>query len=130
MFSVIRRAITTYTPLRPKIYTDSHEWIYTYTMYKIGLSNEVVKQLGELIYIDFTKEVGDIVSKDDELVIVESMNATTYIIKAPYNCIIIENNIGLQDTGINTDTDTLKTLFISAEYEEKSWIMKIEPISI
>jgi glycine cleavage system H protein len=128
MFSVIRRAITTYTPLRQKIYTDSHEWIYTYTMYKIGLSNEVVKQLGELIYIDFTHEVGDIVSKDDELVIVESMNATTYIIKAPYNCIIIENNIGLQDTNTDTDTDTLEALFISAEYEEKSWIMKIEPI--
>lgn len=123
-FSYTSRFISTFVPLKNKTYTETHEWIYSHTetpVAKMGLSKHAVEELGEIVYVDFNKEKGDIVEKDDEIVSVESVKATGSIL-APYDGVIVENNILLEDP------DILNILSNNPECEENSWFIKIEKL--
>ena len=82
---------------------------------------EAVEQLGELVYIDFVNDPGTVVSKNDDLAIIESVKATDAV-NAPYDCEIVEINAQLEDP------EYLETLSQDAENEETSWLLKIKKV--
>ena len=107
-----------------KIYTDKEEWLYeTYEATKMGLSNNAISQLSELVYIEFLHEKGNVVKKNEDLVIVESVKATDEI-KAPFDCVILGINNEVEDS-IETFLDKINQ---SPECTDESWIIKIDKI--
>ena len=103
-----------------KIYTNKEEWLYeTYEATKMGLSNNAISQLSELVYIEFLHEKGNVVKKNEDLVIVESVKATDSII-APYDLVLLGNNEDIENSleVINNDPENVDT----------SWIIKIDKI--
>ena len=99
-------------------YTETHEWLsQSKENTKIGLSKNAIEQLGDLIYVEPNHEKGDIVYQNDELVVIESIKAVDSI-KAPYDCIIIENN-----ENINEVIDSINE---NPECVDNSWIIKID----
>ena len=65
-----------------KTYTNSEEWLYeTYEATRMGLTTNAISELSDLVYIEFLHEKGDIINKDDEIVMIESVKATNSILK-------------------------------------------------
>ena len=82
-----------------RIYTDSEEWIH-YTNggeAQIGLTENAIDQLGEVVYIEYQLESGDKAKKGDDLIIVESVKATETIY-VPFDLTLIENNTELENS--------------------------------
>jgi glycine cleavage system H lipoate-binding protein len=103
---------------RTKTYLPSHEWITNDEIKKMGLAKSGHDELGELVYIDFSVEKGDIVEKDDELIILESVKATDSI-NSPDNFKIVDINENFDLELINEDP----------ECETNSWLVKLKSIS-
>lgn len=103
---------------RNKTYTPNEEWILEkICSTEIGLTNKAVEQLGEIVYIDFPNTKGDIIQKNEGLVIIESVKATESI-NAPYDCIVLKNNTLLEE-----DLQTVN------ESPEDTWIIKIDKLN-
>lgn len=130
MFKLVRNSTNIYSKLyalrnlrtskilKNKTYTQDKDWLLNCgNHYKIGLSEEASKELGELVYIEFINNNNDIINKDEELVIIESIKAAAEI-KAPFDCIIDEQNIKLEEN-IDIVND-------NPECENNSWILKIK----
>lgn len=99
-------------------YTETHEWLSESKEFtKVGLSSHAIEQLGDLIFLEPQYEKGEVVEQDQELVVVESVKAVDSI-KAPFDCIIVENND-------NTD-DLIDSINENPESVDNSWIIKIE----
>lgn len=118
----LRRANTRFfktTPvIKKKEYTDTEEWHYTAKDYiKIGLSSNAVEQLGELVFIEFQNEPGELLEKGDEIVSIESVKAVNGVV-VPFDCILVENN--------ENHLDNLENLNENPECEENSWIIKVK----
>ncbi len=124
--SNIKRTLTLASQLRyarmsaalynKRIYTDTEEWIH-YTNggeAQIGITQNAVEQLGEIVYIEYQLEEGDSIKEGDDLIIVESVKATESIL-APFDLTLVENNQELETSLdlINTDP-------------EKNWLVKIK----
>lgn len=100
-------------------YTDNGEWVYDEKgHFKIGLTNNSIEELNELVFIEYEFEEGDQVSKGDELVIVESVKATNAII-SPIDCTIIEINREIENN--------LENVNENPECTDTAWFMKLEP---
>ena len=100
-------------------YLPDHEWLLTKgDLSTIGLAQSGAEQLGELVYIDYPVEKGDIIDKETDLVILESVKASDSII-APFNCEIVE---------INEEHD-LEYINENPECREKSWLVKMKKIA-
>ena len=100
-------------------YTDTGEWLYNENgNYKIGLTNNSIEELNELVFIEYEFEEGDQVSKGDELVIVESVKATNAII-SPIDCTIIEINREIENN--------LENVNENPECTDTAWFMKLAP---
>ena len=111
------RIISTSKVLKKKIYTPTEEWIlHTVESTQIGISKTAQEQLGELVYIDFSNKKGDIIKKDEELVTIESVKATESI-NAPFDCVLLANNLSLED-----DLDKIN------QNPEDTWIVKVDEI--
>ena len=107
-----------------KQYTDSDEWLYhTIESTKVGLTENAVEQLGELVYIEYQVGKGDVVEEGDEIVSIESVKATDEI-KAPFDCVILGINNEVEDS-IETFLDKINQ---SPECTDESWIIKIDKI--
>jgi glycine cleavage system H protein len=118
----LRRANTRFfktTPvIKKKEYTDTEEWHYTAKDYiKIGLSSNAVEQLGELVFIEFQHEPGELLEKGEEIVSIESVKAVNGVV-VPFDCILVENN--------EIHLDNLENLNENPECEENSWIIKVK----
>lgn len=118
----LRRANTRFfktTPvIKKKEYTDTEEWHYTTNDYiKIGLSSNAIEQLGELVFIEFQNEPGELLEKGDEIVSIESVKAVNGVV-VPFDCILVENN--------ENHLDNLENLNENPECEENSWIIKVK----
>ena len=101
-----------------KEYTDSEEWLlHTPEYTKIGLSNNAVEQLGELVFIDYINEPGDILEQGEEAVSIESVKAVAGI-NIPFDCVLVENN--------DIHLDDLENLNENPECEQNSWIIKVK----
>ena len=114
------RTFTTTRPLLLKQYTDTHEWFKTNSktnITKVGLTNTVIQDFGELIYAEPSCDENDLVNKNDELILIESVKAADGI-NAPFDCKVIDINYKL--------LDTLDIANSNPECEDSSWFIKIE----
>ena len=118
------RYISNSIPKLDTEYTKNEEWINYNNKnknnnIKIGLNQNAIEQLGEIVYIDFPYDIDDKINENDDLVFIESVKATESI-KAPYDCIIKDINNDLEDN--------LDQLNGSPECIENSWLIKIDKL--
>ena len=105
-----------------KEYTDTEEWLHytnNITTTKMGLTNEAIDELTDLVYIEFLHEKGDIIKENEDIVEIESVKATNSI-AAPYDLVLVENNYNIEDN--------LENINKNPENEETSWIIKVDKI--
>ena len=77
-------------------YTEEHEWLRADgDDYVVGITEHATTQLGDLVFVELP-EVGTIVSKDDEIVVIESVKAASDIV-APVDGEIVAVNDALAD---------------------------------
>ena len=102
------------------IYTENEEWHYHENDYiKVGVTKKAIKQLTDVVYVDFNFSKNDIVDQEDEIISIESVKATEGI-SVNFNCVLIENNEKL--------SENLEILNENPENVETSYLVKIKKI--
>lgn len=77
-------------------YTEEHEWLRVEDdLVVVGITEHASEQLGDVVFVELP-EVGKTVSKDDEVVVIESVKAASDIL-APLDGEIVEVNEALTD---------------------------------
>jgi glycine cleavage system H protein len=77
-------------------YTEEHEWLdIEGDLVVVGITAHASEQLGEIVFVE-VPEPGTVVSKDDEVVVIESVKAASDIL-APLDGEIVEVNTALVD---------------------------------
>ncbi len=78
-------------------YTEEHEWLRVEDdLVVVGITEHAAEQLGDVVFVDLPEE-GTTVSKDDEVVVIESVKAASDIL-APLDGEIVEVNAALTET--------------------------------
>ncbi len=99
-------------------YTEEHEWLKAEgDAFIVGITAHATEQLGDLVFVELP-EVGATVSKDDEIVVIESVKAASDIL-APIDGEITEVNTALADDPSLANSDPAG----------KGWFFKIRPSS-
>lgn len=97
-------------------YTEEHEWLEIEgDIVTVGITEHATEQLGDLVFVELP-EVGTTVSKDDEIVVIESVKAASDI-RAPLDGEIVEVNETLTDNPALVNEDPLND----------GWFFKIKP---
>ena len=95
-------------------YTEEHEWLRVEgDIVVVGITEHASTQLGDIVFVELPEE-GDTVSKDDEVVVIESVKAASDIY-TPVGGEVIEVNEDLEDT-----PELLN------EAAESTWIFKLK----
>ncbi|GKY88407.1 glycine cleavage system protein GcvH [Sinisalibacter aestuarii] len=97
-------------------YTEEHEWLDDQGgIVTVGITAHAAEQLGDIVFIELP-EAGSEVSKDDEVVVIESVKAASDIL-APIDGEIVEVNEAIvEDPGkVNEDP------------EGEAWFFRIRP---
>lgn len=77
-------------------YTEEHEWLRVEgDLVVVGISDHASEQLGDIVFVELP-EAETTVSKDDEVVVIESVKAASDIL-APLDGEIVEVNEALAD---------------------------------
>ncbi|MBK5935099.1 glycine cleavage system H protein [Rhodovulum imhoffii] len=77
-------------------YTEEHEWLRVEDdLVVVGITAHAAEQLGDVVFVELP-DVGTTVSKDDEIVVIESVKAASDIL-APLDGEIVEVNEALVD---------------------------------
>lgn len=87
-------------------YTEDHEWLsLDGDIVTIGITDHAQEQLGDIVFVELP-EVGTQVSKDDEVVVIESVKAASDI-AAPIDGEIVEVNeaIVAEPSKVNEDAE-------------------------
>ena len=101
-----------------KYFTKDHEWISVEgDTGTVGISDYAQKQLGDIVYISLTKNVGEKVSQNDDIAEIESVKSVSQIF-APVSGEILEFNSDLEDEA--------NSIFINEDPYGKGWILKIK----
>lgn len=85
-------------------FTEEHEWLREEDgMMVVGITSHAAEQLGDVVFIELPED-GTTVSKDDEVVVIESVKAASDIL-APVDGEIVEVNMALSDNpgAVNED---------------------------
>ena len=82
---------------------------------KIGISHFAQDQLSDIVYIEFNKEPGESIEKNQVLVTIESVKAAADV-KSPVSGKVIEINESLSDTPETLNEDPY----------ENGWLCKVE----
>ena len=101
-------------------YTEEHEWLMVEgDLVVVGITAHAAEQLGDVVFVELP-EVGTTVSKDDEVVVIESVKAASDIL-APLDGEIVEVNEAIVDEPGKVNDDP----------EGDAWFfkMKIEDMS-
>lgn len=97
-------------------FTEEHEWLKPEDdLIVVGISEHAATQLGDVVFVELP-EVGTTVSKDEEIVVIESVKAASDIL-APLDGEIVEVNEALADTPAMVNDDPM----------EGAWFFKIKP---
>lgn len=97
-------------------YTEEHEWLRTEDdLVVVGITDHAAEQLGDIVFIELP-EVGTHVSKDDEVVVIESVKAASDIL-APIDGEIVEVNDPLVENPAAVNDDPMGD----------AWFFKIKP---
>ncbi|MDK3073223.1 glycine cleavage system protein GcvH [Sedimentitalea sp. JM2-8] len=97
-------------------YTEEHEWLLEDgDLVVVGITEHAAEQLGDVVFVELP-EVGAEVTKDDEIVVIESVKAASDIL-APLDGEIVEVNEALADNpGL-----------VNEDAEGEAWFFKIKP---
>ena len=97
-------------------FTEEHEWLRMEDdLVVVGITEHASTQLGDIVFVELPDE-GDTVSKDDEVVVIESVKAASDIL-APLDGEITEINPALEDEPAKVNEDPLGA----------GWFFKIRP---
>ena len=97
-------------------FTEEHEWLRTEgDIVVVGITEHASTQLGDVVFVELPEE-GTIVSKDDEIVVIESVKAASDIL-APLDGEIIEINEALSDEPSKVNEDPTG----------EAWFFKMKP---
>ncbi|WP_299043603.1 glycine cleavage system protein GcvH [uncultured Tateyamaria sp.] len=97
-------------------YTEEHEWLLAEgDTFIVGITEHATTQLGDLVFVELP-EVGETVTKDEEIVVIESVKAASDIM-APLDGEITEVNDALVDDPSLANSDPLGA----------GWFFKIRP---
>ena len=101
-------------------YTEEHEWLRAEgDVYVVGITEHATTQLGDLVFVELP-EVGATVTKDDEIVVIESVKAASDI-AAPLDGEITEVNDALSDTpNLVNDDPTGAAWFFKMKIDDMS----------
>lgn len=98
------------------LFTESHEWLDIQGETAIiGISDYAQGELGDIVHIDFTKEIGDTIDAEEIFATIESVK-TVSDCYSPINGTITEINEELQN---NSE-------IINSDPYEAGWIIKIK----
>jgi len=87
-------------------YTEEHEWLRVEDdVVVVGITEHASTQLGDVVFVELP-EPGTTVSKDDEIVVIESVKAASDIL-APVDGEIVEVNEALVDNPALVNDDPL-----------------------
>jgi len=97
-------------------FTEEHEWLRTEgDIVVVGITEHASTQLGDVVFVELPEE-GATVSKDDEIVVIESVKAASDIL-APLDGEIIEINAALSDEPSKVNEDPMG----------EAWFFKMKP---
>ncbi len=97
-------------------YTEEHEWLRVEgDNIVVGITEHATSQLGDIVFVELP-EVGATVSKDDEIVVIESVKAASDI-TAPLDGEIVAVNEALGDNPALANEDATG----------EGWFFKIKP---
>ena len=97
-------------------FTEEHEWLRTEgDIVVVGITEHASTQLGDVVFVELPEE-GTTVSKDDEIVVIESVKAASDIL-APLDGEIIEINEALSDEPSKVNEDPM----------DEAWFFKMKP---
>ena len=87
-------------------YTEEHEWLREDgDVVVVGITEHAATQLGDIVFVELP-EVGDEVSKDDDIVVIESVKAASDIV-APLDGEITEVNEALAENPALANEDAV-----------------------
>ncbi|MEM7270989.1 MAG: glycine cleavage system protein GcvH [Pseudomonadota bacterium] len=87
-------------------YTEEHEWLRVEgDVVVVGITAHASEQLGDIVFVELP-EAGIEVSKDDEIVVIESVKAASDIL-APLDGEIVEVNEAIVDEPAKVNEDPL-----------------------
>jgi glycine cleavage system H protein len=97
-------------------FTEEHEWLREEDgLIVVGITEHATTQLGDIVFVELP-EVGVTVTKDEEVVVIESVKAASDII-SPIDGEIIEVNDALADNPALANEDAIGA----------GWFFKIKP---
>jgi glycine cleavage system H protein len=99
-------------------YTEEHEWLRVEDdLVVVGITAYAAEQLGDIVFVELPDE-GKTVSKDDEVVVIESVKAASDIL-APIDGEIVEVNEALNDNpGLVNEDPTGDGWFFKLQVED------------
>ncbi len=97
-------------------YTKTDEWVKLEgNVALVGISDYAQDQLSDIVYVEFNKDVGEAIKKDEVLATIESVKAAGEVV-SPITGTVKEVNMVLSD----------KPELLNDDPYEKGWICKIE----
>ncbi len=87
-------------------FTEEHEWLRVDgDLVTVGITGHAATQLGDVVFVDLP-EPGTVVSRGDEVCVIESVKAASDIL-APVDGEVVEVNTALADTPALVNEDPL-----------------------
>lgn len=87
-------------------YTEEHEWLRVEgDVVVVGITEHATTQLGDIVFVELP-EVGIAVTKDEEIVVIESVKAASDIM-APLDGEVVEVNEALVDNPALANEDAI-----------------------
>jgi len=100
-------------------YTSDHEWVdVNGAVATVGITDFAQGELGDIIYLDVTAAVDDVVNAGDVLGTIEAVKTVSEIF-SPISGRITEINTGINDL----------PSIINQDPYERGWIIRIEPVN-
>lgn len=96
-------------------FTEEHEWLRVEgDVVVVGITAHAAEQLGDVVFVELP-DVGGVVAKDDEIVVIESVKAASDIL-APIDGEIVEVNEAIADEPGKVNDDP----------ENDAWFVKLK----
>jgi len=100
-------------------FTEEHEWLdIEGDLVVVGITEYAAEQLGDIVFVDLP-EAGTVVTKDDEVCVIESVKAASDIL-APLDGEIVEVNEALVDDPGKINEDPIGSWFFKMKIEDMS----------
>jgi glycine cleavage system H protein len=97
-------------------YAKTDEWVkLDGKLATVGISDYAQDQLSDIVFVEFNKEKGELVKKDDILATIESVKAAGDV-NSPVSGKVVDVNEGLAD----------HPEYLNEDSYEKAWMIKIE----